>query len=590
MIAPDELPFEDSRRLTGPNVFFARPGVVLEVLAELPADGEAGWRSRVTRMQAALGWTASKLVVRRHASGVSLAFPAPVDALFAATEVNEWALLASLRSALLHAPGYPASWDEDSARETLLAMQRAEVQPALIGLLEAAAEHSVPTLLDDDTLTLGSGRFAATWPRNGCPAAGAIDWTALRGVPTALVTGSNGKTTTVRLVAAMLTAHGMRCGHSCSDGVVINGEPAASGDYSGPAGARSVLRDERVAAAVLETARGGILRRGLAVEHADVAIVTNVSADHFGEYGVHDLAGLAEVKLTVARALGPDGTLVVNADDSYLVARAPALGPALAWFAMDLDHPVLSSHRRLGGATCGVRDGELLLLIAARGHSLGRVSELPLCADGLALYNVGNCAAAALAANALGIAPDIIAGVLQRFGQHPSDNPGRLERYTIGGLQLLVDYAHNPEGLDGLLKVAAGLRGQGRLALLLGQAGNRKDEDILRLADTAAAYRPDLIVLKGVDGYERGRAPGEIPKMLRTALLAHGFDDAALPVAIRELDAARTALIWAEPGDVLVLPVHSLGARARLATLLGRLQETGWNAGQPLPERAASAQ
>jgi len=583
LIAPVELPFEDSRRLTGSNVFFARPGVVLEALADLPAEVEAGWRTRVTRMQAVLGWAASKLVVRRHRSGVSLAFPAPIDALFTATEVNEWALMASLSAAVLPAPGFPASWDEAAARQTLLAMDHAERQPALMALLQAAVEHAVPSLLDDDRLTLGSGRYSSSWPRDACPLPDDVDWSSLHAVPTVLVTGSNGKTTSVRLVAAMLAAHGLRCGHSCSDGVMIDGQPVVAGDYSGPAGARSVLRDLRVEAAVLETARGGILRRGLAVDHADVAIVTNVSADHFGEYGVHDLAGLAEVKLTVARALGADGTLVVNADDSHLAARAPALGRPLAWFALDLDHPMLVAHRASGGATCGVRDGQLQLAAATRMHPLGLVSGLPLCADGLAPYNIGNCAAAALAAHALGIAPDTIATVLQRFGQNPTDNPGRLERYTFGKLQLLVDYAHNPEGLDGLLKVAAALRGSGRLALLLGQAGNRKDEDILRLADTAAAYRPDLVVLKGVDGYERGRAPGEVPQLLRTALLGLGVAEDRLPVAIRELDAARTALQWAADGDVLVLPVHSLSARADLATLLADLQRKGWQAGQPLP-------
>ncbi len=586
---PDQLqsplPFEDSRRLTGPCVFFPRCGVVLEAVQPMSGAVEAGWRTRVTRMQCAMNWSASKLVVRRHQHGVSLAFPAPVDVLFTATEVNEWALLASLGVAMLHAPGYPASWDEAAAVLTLRAMERAERQPALVAVLQAAALHSVSTLLDDDTLTVGGGRYSVSWPRRAPPALEQLDWSQLHSVPTTLVTGSNGKTTTVRLIAAMQRAHGLRCGHSCTDGVMIDGQPVAAGDYSGPAGARTVLRDPRVEAAVLETARGGLLRRGLAVEHASVAVVTNVSADHFGEYGIDDLAGLAEAKLTVARALGPEGSLVVNADDLHLVARAASLGHALAWFAQDLAHPLLQAHRAQGGATCGVSAGHLCLAVSSREYSLGEVAQLPLCADGLALYNIGNCAAAALAAYAQGVPVETIAAVLADFGRQPSDNPGRLERYQFGGVQLLVDYAHNPEGLDGLLKVAAALRTTGRLALLLGQAGNRKDADILRLADVAASYRPELVVLKGVDGYERGRPAGEVPRMLHDALVRHGYTDSQLPLRIRELDAVRTALEWAQAGDVLVLAVHSLSARGKVGKLIVGLREDDWRPGQALPLR-----
>ncbi|MGQ0800706.1 MAG: glutamate ligase domain-containing protein, partial [Pseudomarimonas sp.] len=184
-----------------------------------------------------------------------------------------------------------------------------------------------------------------------------------------------------------------------------------------------------------------------------------------------------------------------------------------------------------------------------------------------------------------GVPVETIAAVLAEFGRHPSDNPGRLERYERGGVRLLVDYAHNPEGLDGLLRVAAGMLGTGRLALLLGQAGNRKDADILRLADIAAAHRPDLIVLKGVDGYERGRPAGEVPRMLFDALVRHGYSESELPIRIRELDAVRTALEWAQAGDVLVLAVHSLSARGKVGKLIAGLQAEDWRPGLALPAR-----
>jgi len=177
---------------------------------------------------------------------------------------------------------------------------------------------------------------------------------------------------------------------------------AVGGDYSGPEGARRVIRERRAQAAVIETARGGILRRGLAISRARVAVVTNVSADHFGEYGIDDLAGLADVKLTVGGVVGAEGLLVLNADDAQLIAKAPALAqrfgraPPLAWFALDADDPTLRAHRVGGGSTCGVREGRLLLHHAGRDADLGAVADLPLTVGGSAAYNTANLAGAAL--------------------------------------------------------------------------------------------------------------------------------------------------------------------------------------------------
>ena len=204
--------------------------------------------------------------------------------------------------------------------------------------------------IDDDTLSIGEGRGSRAWPSGALPAPAAVPWAALQAIPKALVTGSNGKTTSVRLLAAALRAQGLHVGHSCTDGVFVDGVAIASGDWSGPAGARSVLRHPQVEAAVLETARGGILRRGLAVTRADVALVTKISADHFGEYGVHDLDDLAQVKLTVARAIDARGLLVLNADDAVLRCHAALLTCPLAWFARDDDHPVLQAQRAGGRA------------------------------------------------------------------------------------------------------------------------------------------------------------------------------------------------------------------------------------------------
>jgi UDP-N-acetylmuramyl tripeptide synthase len=570
---------------------------VLEVIRiEMDDALVADWRANVAAARAHLGWNEpAACVARFHARGMSLAIAAPFDQLFTATEVNEWALCSALhdrdpmhwcglRDALraasqqsdaTPASPFPAEIDPPAALARLARISLAESRADLRALVVAARSRGVPYLLDDELLTLGEGAAGRSFSISELPRGEGVPWPQLHAVPTALVTGSNGKTTTVRVIAECSHAHGWRPGYCCTDGVFVDGTLLAAGDYSGPAGARRVLRDERVEAAVLETARGGILRRGLAVTRADVAVVTNVSADHFGEYGIHDLDALADVKLTVGSVVSPGGVLVLNGDDATLRAKAPGLGrrfgdaPALAWFAGDADDELLAGHRSNGGLTCGVRAGQLVLSRAGVDHELGAVADMPLTVNGRAGYNVANLPAAALAAVVLGVPPGTIAAVFARFGAKPEDNPGRMMRFERQGVHVLVDYAHNPEGLRGLLHVAQGLRGDGgRLGLLLGHAGNREDRDIERLAETAVEFVPALVVVKELEGYLRGREPGDVPRILSAALLRAGLPAAALVMQPNEFEAVRCALEWARAGDVLALPVHGLAARAAVLELL----------------------
>lgn len=572
---PTPLPFDDSRRLTGINPWFDACGAVLEV-----ADGVAdaalvrNWRERVERMRGALDWPATSIATQVHPSGVTLAMAASADQLYAATEVNEWALLSALHEVsiqpvdALHAPGHPATWDESLATHTLRAFAKSERLPGFDALADETRQLQINLLIDEEAVTIGSGVGGTSWPATKLPEVAGIEWDGVHDIPIALVTGSNGKTTTVRLLAAILRAHGWRTGHSCTDGVFVDGALLESGDYSGPGGARAVLRSDDVQAAVLETARGGILRRGLAVQHAQVAIVTNVSDDHFGEYGVHDLAGLAQVKLTVARALGSAGLLVVNADDGMLVRYAAEHSGPVAWFAQDNGHSLLETHRECGGATCGVREGRLVLTIDGQTNDLGAIANMPLTFGGSAHYNVANIAAAALGAIGLGIAAPTIAGVLAVFGKAHADNPGRLQHWSREGVEVFVDYAHNPDGLRGLLGVATQRRGNGRLGLVLGQAGNREDAAIRDLAGAASEFTPDRVMLKDIEGYERGREAGEIARVLRAELVRRGMADDAVIDCLDEVEAARGLLAWARPGDLLVLPIHAPEARRLVVEIL----------------------
>ena len=588
----DTPPFDDSRRLTGPNLHLPTGGAVLDTSWPVSTVQEAAWRAAVLEARQALGWPDAPLSVRRFAGGASLALAAPVDQWLCATHVNERAWLQALGL-----PWTPAAEDlppgADAGGEALTllrAISAAEREPDLMALLDAATLHGMVALVDDDTVSLGLGRHTRCWPRNGLPAAATLTWDNLRNIPTLLVTGTNGKTTSARLVAAMARAAGHRVGLSSTEGLWVDDTLVMGGDCAGPDGARAVLR-QAGDVAVVESARGGLLRRGLALQRADVALITNVGADHLGEYGIETLDDMADVKWLVAGPVAAHGVLVLNADDARLRERAARHPGRLAWFAIDNDHPMLVAARAAGQPTCGVRagpgGGRLHLADPAQAidTDLGAVASMPITHGGLATFNIANAAAAALAAHCIGTPLQAIADTLARFGGRRADNAGRLERWQLADVQAWLDFAHNPDGLTGLMALAqAHTPPSGRLSLVLGQAGNRTADELDALAASAAAARPAHIVVKDLPDYARGRPPRDISDALHAALLRHGVPLDATSRADGELHAVRIALAAAQAGDTLVLPVHADAARVAVRAVLDELQASDWHAGDRLPD------
>jgi UDP-N-acetylmuramyl tripeptide synthase len=583
--------FSDSRRLTGPNVYFDVCGVVLEAFEEA-RDPErlARWRQCVLQAADALAWPEPAFHLKQHPKGATLAFSAPFDQLYCATEVNEWAWSTAIGQAVMYAPGHADATDGACALKTLQLLAGAEAEPALMAFLDRAAETDWPVLADDDQLSIGFGTHVQVWPRREVPELSVLEAIAPEPMPIAMVTGSNGKTTSVRLLSAIVRASGLACGHCCTDGLFFNGELVEADDYSGPAGARATLRHPQVQAAVLETARGGLLRRGLACQDADVALVTNISEDHFGEYGVFTLDDLAQVKLSVAKGLRTGGWLVLNAADPMLLKHGPGYAGNSAWFAADWHNPHLQRMLAAGLPVCGVIDGHLRLEAKGHAYDLGAVDDMPLSFRSMARYNIENLAGTALSALLMGMPVSEIARTLGRFGSGHADNPGRLQSWRFADVQVLMDYAHNPEGMQGFLAIARAFTGSGRLAVLLGQAGNREDADIRKLAASLAGFHPDLAVLKDMAGYERGREVGEVPGILRDELLRCGMPDDAVSTCLDEVQAVRLILAWAQSGDVLALPVHGLNERNAVQDLLDAMQAQGWRSGQALPELPPSTE
>lgn len=571
----------------GKNRFVGSTAAVLTALGPVANDPAAQerWQQITTSLCHALGWRDCQPMV----CGTRLVVPCPPDRLYTATEVNEYAWEVACHVGNTHFDRLHRFPDEAAARAYFNGLNAAETEPIIAALRAEADQRNLPIFADDDAISIGAGAGSVTYAMKSLPSPDIVPWTQLRAIPIAMVTGSNGKTTTTRLIAAMLEAASKEfAGHvgiSSTEGVIIGGAWVERGDYAGPGGARMVLRDKHVAAAVLETARGGILRRGLAVDRADVAVITNVSADHFGEYGVETLDDLANVKMALAHTLDRNGTLVLNADDSLLLARADKQTCKVALFSLDDDSAALKAHRENGGITCGVREGAMWLSHGGARHSLGLISAMPLTVGGAASYNIANLAAASLAAAALGVPPSVIADVLMRFGNARGDNPGRLERWALQDVNVLIDYAHNPDGLARLLAVGRTLvKGEGRLLLLLGQAGNRDNDAIAELATTAAHAKPDWVVIKELPAMLRGRQPGEVSALLDAGLRAAGFSPYAIAFEADEVNAVCRLLRAARAGDVVVLPIHHSQSRETVAMHLDSLEREHWRAGEPLPK------
>ena len=540
----------DSRRQTGAGWLLDGPGAALEAL--VPADRREAaveaWRRHARALCDGLGWTDAPLVARPFSRGLSLALGAPVDLLYTAALANEAAWAAARADLDGAAPPRPGEIDR------LRAEAEAEADPALAALVAEAERRGVPLVWDDEGVTVGLGARGRTFPADALPAPDAVDWGAVGAVPTALVTGTNGKSTTVRMVVGMARAAGEAAGHSSTDAVWVGDDLVERGDFSGPMGARAVLRDRRVTLAVLETARGGLLRRGLPVPSATAAALTNVAADHLGDYGVDTVEDLANAKLVVAKALGRGGTLVAPADEPEAAAAVARLHPALAdrgvrvaWTALD---PATAPPA--GALAASVVDGQVCLRSGAGWRPLCRVDEVPAAMGGAARHAVRNALTAAALARALGLDAGAIAAGLRAFQGDASDNPGRANRFDVGGATVLVDYAHNAHGLRAVVDLAAALPARRRV-VLFGGPGDRSDADFAAMCDVLAPLGAERYVLTDLPGYLRGRAEGDVPDLLARLLAERGVPPSACVRRDDPAAGARDALAWAEPGDLALL-------------------------------------
>ncbi|MFO1338666.1 MAG: cyanophycin synthetase [Burkholderiaceae bacterium] len=386
-------------------------------------------------------------------------------------------------------------------------------------------------------------------------------------IPVVAVTGTNGKTTTTRLIAHIFGASGLRVGMTNTDGVHVNGRQIDSGDCSGPKSARNVLMNPQVDAAVFETARGGILREGLGYDRCQVAVVTNIGAgDHLGLNYITTVEDLAVLKRVIVQNVAPTGYAVLNATDPHCVAMAPTCPGGIVYFAQDRHHPVLATHRAQGQRCVYVEDEHI---VAAEGNwrEFVPLRDIPLTRHGTIGFQIDNAMAAIAAVWGTGLSWDAIRSGLASFVNDADNAPGRFNVMDYRGATLIADYGHNPDAMRALVQAVSAMPAKRRSVVISG-AGDRRDEDIREQTQILGAAFDEVILYQ--DACQRGREDGEV-----VALLRQGLEGAPRTRHVEEIRgefvAIDTALSHLQPGDLCLVLVDQV--EEALAHLAQRVAE-----------------
>jgi UDP-N-acetylmuramyl tripeptide synthase len=443
-------------------------------------------------------------------------------------------------------------------RELAVSLRR---NPVEVAFTQAVRNRQVPIcrLDDEGLLLLGHGASQHRIPLDEIPtpADALLDRRFPNGqtgrIPIAAISGVNGKTTTTRLIAHIL-ARTQRCvGMTCTEGIYIDGERVESGDCSGPLSAGVVLRHPRTEAAVLETARGGILRAGLGFDRCDVAVVTNIGeGDHLGIGDIDTVEQLARVKRTIVEVVAPDGHAILKADDPLVADMAGHCSGAVVFFARNGSHPVVVEHRGRGGRAAFVRDRRIILAEGPQEIPLVSLERVPLTHGGHVGFQVENALAAAAAAWVLGVPCEVILAGLESFVADLERAPARFNLLEFNGATVVVDYGHNTSSLSSLIETFAALPHKFRSAVY-SAAGDRRDADLIRQGELLGdAF--DRVILYEEENCIRGRQAGEI-----NAVFRRGLSGRRRVKHIEEVQGAiaalEHALVSARPGELLLIQV-----------------------------------
>jgi len=368
-------------------------------------------------------------------------------------------------------------------------------------------------------------------------------------IPIIAISGTNGKTTTTRLIAHIVKQQGYKVGYTTTDGVYIQNQLMMSGDCTGPKSAEFVLRDPTVDYAVLECARGGILRAGLGFHNCDVAVVTNVAEDHLGLGGIDTIEKLAKVKAVAAHTVFPKGYAILNADDDLVYAIHKDLDCKVAFFSLDENNKRIKAHCTKGGIAAIYENGYITILKGTWKIRVEKVTNVPLTFSGMAEFNIANVLAATLAAYVQDFKTEDIRQALQTFVPSPALTPGRMNMFHFRNFSVMLDYAHNTHGLQAIGKFVSTVDASVKVGIIAG-VGDRRDEDIISLGETAAKIFDEIIIRQ--DKNLRGRTEQEIIDLMTQGI--HNIDPAKKITVIRkETEAIDYAFSTAQKDSFIII-------------------------------------
>ena len=374
-------------------------------------------------------------------------------------------------------------------------------------------------------------------------------------IPIIAVTGTNGKTTTARLIDHIFKLAGNTVGMCTTDGVYIKNRLIYRGDMTGPMSHKMVLTDPTVDLAILECARGGILRAGLGFKNCNVGVVTNVSEDHLGLRGIHTVGQLARVKSIIPEIVKQDGVAVLNADDSLVHAMSEKTKGSVIFFSLDWENnPVVSTHLKEGGTAVVFDDGWLCMMKGQWKYPIADVKNVPLTFDGKAKFNIMNALAAAGAAIGLGLKLENIKAGLTTFFPSHAQTPGRLTMTDMGNFNVLVDYAHNKAGYDALIDFVSSYNPE-KVIMTLCVPGDRRDEDFESIAESCAKYVDTTVLF---ESYLRGLDEGELSEKLKKYLIKHGMTEDQIIIIYDEQEAVQYCLDAGGEYDFVILSNYDI--------------------------------
>ena len=390
-------------------------------------------------------------------------------------------------------------------------------------------------------------------------------------IPIAAITGTNGKTTVTRLVAHMLAETGRVVGATTTDGVFVGSDRVLEGDTTGPRSARAVLSDPRVEVAVLEVARGGIRRRGLAFDRVTVGAVLNVTGDHVGQDGIETLEELAHVKRLVVECVMPEGTAVLNACDPLVRDMASYSRGRTLFFSSRRDDPVVAQHARAGGEALILRDGFIVHLVGGREEVLCPIRRLGFTFAGASAAMTENALAAAAIGYGMGLSTEEVVSGMKSFPGGSAANPGRMNLLRVADRQVLLDYGHNAPAVAAVAEVARSI-GQGRVFGVVCSPGDRRDQDIRALGEVAGRSFDRIWIKEDRD--RRGRPRGEGAALIWHGARLAGLPENAIEVCLDEAEAVHRALESAGPPDLVVILYESFAAIQVILEAEGRMLDT----------------